>query len=141
MNARLEKLNALLEPFVDHRHTRVAYSDLKKATAQRTCWPGLSRESIRRVIEDSSEILNSVNRNFESPETSFLPFIGLGGAPQFVECIRDGLQLRKIRGDLWFERMTEAEAISRLRGAAGERRKAEIDALERTAAEKRDGST
>ena len=82
-----------------------------------------------------------MNRNFESPETSFLPFIGLGGTPQFVECIRDGLQLRKIRGDLWFERMTEAEAISRLRGAAGERRKAEIDALERTAAEKRDGST
>jgi hypothetical protein len=83
------------EPFKQHRHKRLAHSDLNaKLQPASNLLPSISTDQITKAIESLQKVLNEFNVHFNDSETSFKVYES-GGVKALVTYLQKGLDASK----------------------------------------------
>jgi hypothetical protein len=76
-----KRVDSLCKPFRQHRHRRVAHTDLETIKATGDLLPGISRSMIEDALESIRELMNTVCEHFDKTTNTYLlvPPAGIDG--------------------------------------------------------------
>lgn len=75
----LNKINTAIEPFIQHRHKRIAHTDLDHALADNANLPTFSRSSVEETLSLIREFMNKINIRYRFAPTLYEETQVIGG--------------------------------------------------------------